>query len=66
MMRIIRELLSLFVDDGAFALGIVLWLAALWIGANLLHVGQEIAAVLLFLGLAALLVEAVLRAARRS
>lgn len=65
MMRIIRELLSLFVDDGTFALGIVLWLAAIWIATNLLHLRGEIAAMLLFLGLAALLAEAVLRAARR-
>lgn len=60
-----QELVSVFVDDGRFALAIVVWLIVL--GLGLPHVPLTAAwhGVLLFGGLAAILVESALRKARR-
>lgn len=60
-----RELLGMFIDDGSFALAIVIWLVLvkLLLGhADLLPWWQ---ALIVFGGLAAILVESVLRRARR-
>jgi hypothetical protein len=65
------ELWGLFVDDGVFAGAIVLWLLVGW--GVLPHVGLSrldhlawLPAVLLFAGLAVILVFGALRAARRT
>lgn len=64
MKTILREILGLFVDDGDLALAILLWIAAL---ALLAHFVPAIpAAILLFLGLAAILCESVTRFARKA
>ena len=55
------EFIALFVDDGALAIAALVWLAVAW--AVLRYV--PLAPVLLFLGLAAILIESVLRHARR-
>jgi hypothetical protein len=61
-----REFVGLFVDDGSFALAIVVWLAVslasrYWIGGSGAWVGPA-----LVLGLAAILLENVARSGRRA
>lgn len=63
--NIAREIVGLFVDDGMFALAIVVWVAVVWAGSRYLH-RPTVAAILLALGLALLLVFSVLRFSRRS
>jgi hypothetical protein len=60
---IVDEVFGLFVDDGSFAVAILAWLAFAWLA--LPHAGLPASAKgpVLFLGLAAILVES---AARRS
>jgi hypothetical protein len=60
---ILREIAALFVDDGSFALAIVAWVVAAALCIRL-GVNPVFEAVLLFLGLAALLAENVSRSAR--
>ena len=62
---VLSELVGLFVDDGALAVAIVAWLALLW--WLLPHVAVDGAgkALLLAVGLVVILVESVLRGARR-
>ena len=63
---VFSELLGLFVDDGSLALGILIWVG---ITAGLLHLDlcpPAFTGVLVFAGLAALLLENVLRRARRA
>lgn len=59
------ELIGLFVDDGALALAVVLWLLMAWLLLPRLPMPAAVAPVLLFVGLAVILVESVLRRARR-
>jgi hypothetical protein len=61
---IAREILGLFVDDGSFAIAILLFLAFACVGGHFaLHSGAS--GPLLFIGLAIILIESVLRFARR-
>lgn len=62
---VVRELWGLFVDDGNFAAGIVLWLAIVLLGLRRFAAGIRWGGVALFAGLALLLVENVLHRARR-
>ena len=63
---IIHEVFGLFVDDGSFALAIVVWLlAAKWFAPHLL-LAARYTGFLLFGGLAVILVESTLRASRGS
>jgi hypothetical protein len=62
---ILYEILGLFVDDGAFALAILLWLALVWLLIRPLQLPIP-AGIVLFLGLAAILVESVTRFARKA
>ena len=62
---IVRELIALFVDDGAFALAIIVWLCL--VGALALQ-GETVrpwAGLALFAGLAAILAVSVSRRARK-
>ena len=61
---IIGEIFGLFVDEISFALAIVGWIAVAWLVLPQLAVGSGGGPVL-FVGLAAILVESVLRRARR-
>lgn len=63
---IIAEILDLFVDDESFALAIVVWLGAIWFVLSRLHITTDWAGIVLFAGLAAILVESVLRRVRRN
>jgi hypothetical protein len=60
-----REIYGLFVDDGAFALLILLWLAIVWQGLPRLGFPPQWTGALLFAGLALLLVGSAMRYARR-
>lgn len=69
---IVREIFGLFVDDGSFALLILLWLGlALFVLPHLAGMGSltrlpHWRVFLLFAGLAAILVESTLRYSRRN
>ena len=63
--RIVEELFGLFVDDGYFAIAIVVWLGLLWLILPHLPMPADWNAVILFAGLIAILIESVLRRARR-
>jgi hypothetical protein len=59
-----RELFSLFVDDGSFAIAIVVWLGVSWfVSAHLLHAGWS--GVVLFVGLGLILLESTTRRSRQ-
>jgi len=62
---ILRELVGLFIDDSSLAAGAVVWAAVCGWGLPVLGVGGEARAALLVLGLAALLLENVVRASGR-
>jgi hypothetical protein len=60
---VVGEIFGLFVDDGAFAIAIIVWLGAVWQVLPWLGVPTAWGGMILFAGLAAILVES---AARRS
>lgn len=62
---IFREIYGLFVDDGAFALAILIWLAFMRWTASHLQLSPSTSAVILFAGLAIILTESAVRYARR-
>lgn len=61
---IIAEIAGLFVDDGRFALAIIVWLGVLWWALPRLNLPAPWRGVILFVGLAVILVESALRRAR--
>lgn len=61
----LRELIGLFIDDGSLAVAVVVWIAAAVLIFPALPIDQGGLAVILFAGIAAILVENVVRAARR-
>ena len=63
---IFQELLGLFVDDGNFAIAILVWLALVWLVLPPLHVPGAWRAVILFAGLVAILIQSVLCKTRLS
>ena len=62
---IFAELAGLFVDDGAYAAAIVVWLLAVAALVQFTNISPNIAATLLFVGLAVILAESALRRARK-
>ncbi len=62
---IAREVFGLFVDDGSFALAILIWLALVVVVLPSVAVGAHWAGPVFFAGLALILIESVLRFARR-
>jgi hypothetical protein len=62
---IFAELIGLFVDDGSFAIAIVAWLALLWLLLPHLSIPATWNGPILFVGLGLILVESVLRRARK-
>lgn len=60
------EVFGLFVDDGRFAVAILVWLLFVWLAVSRIGVAPVWAAIGLFLGLAAILVQSVIQRARRS
>jgi hypothetical protein len=63
--NIFREIFGLFVDDGSFALAILLWLAVVRWAAPRLSIPTGIIGVILFAGLALILAESATRYSRR-
>ena len=62
---IFDELVGLFVDDGAYAGAIAAWLLVVGGLVRFTTISPNIAATLLFVGLAAILAESALRRARK-
>jgi hypothetical protein len=62
---IFREIFGLFVDDGSFAIAILFWLALVKFLTPHLGLYARWSGVILFLGLAAILVESAARFAKR-
>jgi hypothetical protein len=62
--NILREIFGLFVDDGSFALAILIWLAVVGWGAPRLSIPSGITGVILFAGLALILAESTTRYSR--
>jgi hypothetical protein len=60
-----RELVGLFVDDGSLAIAVLAWVAIAVLALPALPIESGWLAVALFVGLALILVENLLRAARR-
>ena len=70
VITVLREVYGLFVDDIWFTLSILVWLGLIWAGLFeapqlQLAFAHWLPAVLLFLGLAGILLESALRFARR-
>ncbi|HKR77008.1 MAG TPA: hypothetical protein VJR95_10095 [Rhodanobacter sp.] len=63
--KLLAELWGLFVDDGRYALAIMVWLLLAWRVLPLLQLGDGWNAPVFAAGLLAILVESVLRRARR-
>ena len=61
---IVHEIYGLFVDDGSFALALLVWMIVACAGSRLLHAGRWGGPVLVA-GLVALLAENALRASRK-
>lgn len=62
---IATELWGLFVEDGRYALTIVVWLALTWLALPNLDLGRGWNAVILAIGLLLILLEGTLREVRR-
>jgi hypothetical protein len=62
---VVREIAGLFVDDGSFAVAILVWLAVVLVLGRVVGGGRWLGSAL-FGGLAVVLIESVLRFARRS
>jgi hypothetical protein len=63
--NIFREVFGLFVDDGSFALAILLWLAVVRWATPHLNIPSGITGIFLFAGLALILAESAARYSRR-
>lgn len=63
--RVAAEIFGLFVDDGSFALTILAWLAVVALVLTRLDISRAWLGVILFGGLAVILVESAIRGARR-
>ena len=62
---IAREIYGLFVDDGSFAIGILVWVALMVVGLPRVAAGARWAGPALFAGLAVILIESAMRFSRR-
>jgi hypothetical protein len=65
MLAAVRELVALFVDDGSLVVAVLAWVALAVLTFPALPIDRDWLAVGLFAGLALILTENVLRAARR-
>lgn len=62
---IFNEIVGLFVEDGSFAIAILAWLALLWVVLPHLPIVSAWRAMILFVGLIAILIDSALRQARQ-
>lgn len=63
---IFRELFGLFIEDGSFAIAIIVWLGIVWLLLPRLAVSSRWNGLILPAGLACILVESAWRYARKS
>jgi hypothetical protein len=63
--NILREIFGLFVDDGSFALAILIWLALVRWATSHLNIPSRATGIILFAGLALILTESAARYSRR-
>jgi hypothetical protein len=63
--NILHEVFGLFVDDGSFALGILVWIGIVWLVPTRTRLAGH-NGIILFLGLGLILVENVIRFSRRA
>jgi hypothetical protein len=64
LQNIFREIFGLFVDDGSFALAILLWLAIVrWVTPHF-NISPSMTGIILFAGLALILAESATRYSR--
>jgi hypothetical protein len=64
LQNIFREIFGLFVDDGSFALAILLWLAIVRWATPHFNIPSGMTGVILFAGLALILAESAVRYSR--
>jgi hypothetical protein len=62
--NIFREIFGLFVDDGSFALAILIWLAVVRWATPHINIPSGVTGVILFAGLALILAESATRYSR--
>ena len=62
---IFREVFGLFVDDGSFAIAVLVWVGLVWLLWQRLHM-EGPGGIVLFAGLGVILIQSVLRVAKRS
>ena len=65
MRTVVREFWGLFVDDGSFAVAIVVWVGVVWCLVGRFGASGAVGAAVLFGGLGVVLVVSLLRFARR-
>jgi hypothetical protein len=63
--NILREIFGLFVDDGSFALAILVWIAVVRWATQHFNIPSGITGIILFAGLALILAESATRYSRR-
>ncbi len=61
---VVTEVFGLFVDDGSFAVAILVWLGVAWVLLPRIDVPAAAKGPILFAGLAAILIESAARRAR--
>jgi hypothetical protein len=61
---ILREVFGLFVDDGRFAVAILVWLGVVRLVLSHLTIMQNIKGIILFVGLGIILIESTIRFSR--
>jgi hypothetical protein len=62
---VVAGICGLFVDDGSFAVAILVWLGLFWLLTHYIDLPKGAMGAILFAGLAAILVESATRRARR-
>ena len=62
---VLSEFVGLFVDDGSLAVAVLAWLAAAWLLLPRLPLPPALPPIILFAGLAVILIESAFRGARR-
>lgn len=62
---VVREVVGLFVDDGSFAVAVLVWLALAGFVLPRVRVGGHAVGVILFVGLGLILLESVMRFSKR-
>lgn len=60
---ILREVFGLFVDDGSFAIAVLVWIGIVWVLQRYMQMAR-MGGILLFAGLGIILIQSVLRAAQ--